>query len=85
MKRKIQSYTNKYQKHIACSYGYELVHVEDKFSKAFKTCLGEDAVYNFNNVIEENKYCSDVMEKHFSKELVMTKEDHEKFKNSTKC
>ena len=36
-------YTNKYQKHIACSSGYKLVYVDDKFSKPFKTCLGEDA------------------------------------------
>ena len=28
-------------------------------------------------MIEENKYCSDVMKKHFKKELVMTKEDDE--------
>ena len=34
---------------------------------------------------EESKYCSDVMKKHFNKELVMTKEDNEDFKNSTKC
>ena len=27
------SYTNKYQKHVACSYGYKLVCVDDKFSK----------------------------------------------------
>ena len=26
-----KSYTNKYQKHIACSYGYKLVCVDDKF------------------------------------------------------
>ena len=29
-------YTNKDQKHIACSYGYNLVCVDDKFSKPFK-------------------------------------------------
>ena len=28
-----ESYTNKYQKHVACSYGYKLVCVDDKFSK----------------------------------------------------
>ena len=28
-----ESHTNKYQKHIACSYGYKLVYVDDKFSK----------------------------------------------------
>ena len=35
-------------------------------------------------MIEESKYCSDVMKKHFYKELVMTKKDKEDFKNSTK-
>ena len=30
------SYTNKYQKHVACSYGYKLVCVDDKFSESFK-------------------------------------------------
>ena len=33
----------------------------------------------------ESKYCSEVMKKHFSKELVMTKEDNEDFQISTKC
>ena len=66
-----ETYTNKYQKHIACSYGYKL-YVYDEFSKLFKTYLGEDAVYNFiNSMIEENKYCSEVIRMHFSKELVM--------------
>ena len=81
-----ESYTNKYQKHIACSYGYKLVCNEDKFSKPFKTHLGKEAVYNFvYNMIEENKYCSDVIKKHFNQELVMSKEDHEDFRSSTKC
>ena len=31
-----ESYTSKYQKHIACSYRYRLVCVDDKFSKHFK-------------------------------------------------
>ena len=35
-------------------------------------------------MIEESKYCSDVMKKHFHKELVMTNEDKD-FENSTKC
>ena len=36
-------------------------------------------------MIKESKYCSDVMKKHFNKELVMTKKDNEDFENSTKC
>ena len=41
-----ESYTKKYQKHIACSSGYKLVCVDDKCSKPFKTYLGKDAVKN---------------------------------------
>ena len=26
--------TNKYQKHVGCSYGYKLVYVNDKFTQA---------------------------------------------------
>ena len=68
-----ESYTNKYQKNVACSYGYKLVCV----SKPFKRYLVKDAVYNgVNSMIEESKYCSDAIKKHFNKELVMTKEDN---------
>ena len=38
----------------------------------------------FNSMIEESKYCSEVMKKQFNKELLMTKKDNENFKNSTK-
>ena len=80
------SYTNKYKKHGACSYGYKLVGDDDKFIKSFKSYLGEDAVYNFiSSMIEESKYFSDVMKKYFNKELVMTEKDNEDFWNSTKC
>ena len=61
-----ESYTNKYQRHIAYSYGYKLVFVDDKFSKPFKTYLEKDAVYNFvNSMIEESKYCNEVVKKTF--------------------
>ena len=69
-----EPYTKKYQKHVACSYGYKLVCVNDKFSKPY---LGEYASYNFIN-----KCCTNIMKKHFEKELVMTKEDDEDFENS---
>ena len=36
-------------------------------------------------MIEESKYCSDVIKKKFDKEISMTKEDNEEFRNSTKC
>ena len=36
-------------------------------------------------MIEESKHCNEVMKKHFSKELAMTKEDNKGCQNSTKC
>ena len=36
-------------------------------------------------MIEENKYCSNVMKKHFKKELLMTNKDKKDFENFTKC
>ena len=48
-----ESYTNKYQKYVACSYGYQLVCVDDKFSQPFKSYLGKDAVYNFISSMTE--------------------------------
>ena len=63
-----------------------MVCVDDKFSKPFKIYLGKDVVYNFiNNTIQESKYYSDAVKKHFKKELMMTKKDVVDFENSTKC
>ena len=81
-----ESYTNKYKNIMLAVMDINLVCIDDKFRKPFKTYLGEDAVYNFiNSLIKESKYCSGVIKKHFNKELVMTKEDNENFKNSAKC
>ena len=74
------SYTTKYQNNIAYSYDYKLVCV-DQISN-----LGENDVYNFiNNMIEERKYCNEVLKNHFNKGLAMTREENENFENSSKC
>ena len=55
--------------------------VDDKFSEPFNSYVGEDAVYNFiNSMVEQSKYCSDVMKKHFNKELATTIKENEDFK-----
>ena len=54
-----ESYTNKYQTHVVCSYGYKIVCVDDKVSCLTTSYLGEDAVKNFmSGVIKESKYSS---------------------------
>ena len=42
-----KSYTDKYQKHTACSYGYKLVcFYDDKYTKPVKIYRGEDSKRN---------------------------------------
>ena len=35
-----ESYTNKYQNHVGCSFVYKIVCVDDQFSKVYKLYLG---------------------------------------------
>ena len=67
--------------YLACKYGHKLICADDKISKHFKSYLSEDAVYNFiNSMVKESKYCTNLMKKHFNKELVMTKKENKDFK-----
>ena len=51
----------------------------------FPAYLREDFFYIFiNSMIEEIKFCNDIMKKYFNKELGMTKEEDEDFENSSK-
>ena len=81
------THTQKHQKHVASNYGCKFSCVDDKYSKPFKSYLGEDSVFNFvnNSVINESKYCIEVMKKHFTKKLVTFKKEHEDYKRSAKC
>ena len=65
--------TSKYQKQVACSYGYKFACVDDKFIKPFKSYLDEDVLYNVVNImVKESQYCSDVTKNYFEKEIVVT-------------
>ena len=82
-----QSYTNAYQKHTYCGFGYKLVCCyDDKYSKPLIMYRGEKAVYKFmEQMLKEVKYCKNVMKKEFNKPLKMTKKDEEKFKKAEEC
>ena len=71
------SYTEAYQTHEDCGYGYKLVCCyDDKYSKDICIYRGENAVYRFmEKMLEEVKYCKAVVKKHFNKPLVMTEDD----------
>ena len=81
------SYTEAYQKHTDCGYGYKLVCCyDDKYSKDSRIYKGEKAVYRFlEAMLREVEYCKRVMKKEFNKPLKMMKEDKEEFQKAQEC
>ena len=77
-----RSYTEAYQTHKDCGYGYKVVCCYDeKYSKDTRIYRGENAVHKFmEKMLEEVKYCKAVIKKHFNKPLVMTEVDEQHFK-----
>ena len=82
-----KSYTEAYQRHTDCSYGYKVVCCyDDKYTKQLQIYRGEKAVYNFmEKMLEEVKYCKKTMRKCFNKALKMTKDDVVNFEKAKEC
>ena len=82
-----KSYTEAYQKHTDCGYGYKVVCCyDDKYSKPVQIHRGANAVHKFmENMLEEVNWCKSIMKKHFNKPLEMTKENEIDFQKATKC
>ena len=82
-----KSYTEAYQKHTDCGYGYKVVCCyDDKYTKPVQIYRGEKAVYKFmEKMLKEVKYCKNTIKTYFNKPLKMTDDDEKKFKNTTSC
>ena len=82
-----KSYTQAYQKHTDCSYGYKVVcSYDDKYSKNIQIYRGEKAVYKFmERMLEEVDYCKKIFKKCLNKKLEINDDDKKKFENSTIC
>ena len=82
-----KSFTEAYQKHTDCGYGYKVVCCyDDKYTKPVQIYRGEKAVYKFMEaMLEEVKYCKKVMKKYFNKPLRMTKDNEKEFQKADKC
>lgn len=83
----VKSYTEAYQKHTDCGYGYKVVCCcDDKYSKPVKIYIGPKAVYKFMQaMLKEIAYCKYMMKKYFNKPLKMTPSDEEQFQKVSKC
>ena len=82
-----RSYTETYQIHADCGYGYKVVCCyDDKYNKHTRIYRGENAVYKFmEKMLEEVEYCKAVIKKRFNKPLVMTEVDEQNFKTMDGC
>ena len=82
-----KSYTEAYQKHTDCGYGYKVVCCyDDKYTKPIQIYRGEKAVYKFMEaMLEEVKYCKKTMKTCFNKPLAMTQYDEDKFQKAKEC
>ena len=82
-----KSYTEAYQKHTDCGYGYKVVCCfDDKYSKPIQIYRGEKSVHKFmENMLEEVKWCKSKMKKCFNKPLKMTEVNETDFQKATKC
>ena len=82
-----RSYTEAYQTHEDCGYGYKVICCyDDKYSKYTYIYRGENAVYKFmEKMLEEVEYCKAVIKKQFNKPLVMTEVDEQHFKTMDGC
>ena len=78
----VKSYTDKYQKHTGCSYGYKLVCCyDDKYSKSVKIYRGENSIsYFMLDMLSGVEYCQKIIATEFQKPLQMTDEEEELFK-----
>ena len=63
MEKEKRSYTEAYQNHEDCGYGYKVVCCyKDKYSKPIQTYRGENAVYKImERMLEEVEYCKGVI------------------------
>ena len=60
------SYTRKYQDHIPCSFTYNVVCIDNKFSKKVALYRSKNAVYKFiKSILNECNYCRRVIKKAF--------------------
>ena len=81
------SYTEAYQTHEDCGYGYKVVCCyDDKYRKQIQTYRCENAIYEFmEKMLEEVEYCKGIVKKRFNKPLKMTENDELRFKQNNEC
>lgn len=83
--RKDKSFTEEFQSHKDHSDAYKVVCCYDSdYNKPIQLYRGENGAYKFlEKLLEEDKWCQEIIRKKFNKSLVITQEEEEEY-NKTK-
>ena len=74
------------QSHIPCGFGYKVVCIDDEFTLDAVVYRARDCVNKFiDTILNEYKYCKNVIKNHFNKNLIMSMEEEELFQKANKC
>ena len=80
------SYTRNYKDHIPCNFAYNVLCVDNKYSKKIILYRGKDAVNKFiKSILNEYNYCKKIIRKYFNKNLIMSAEENELFELTNIC
>ena len=78
------SYMEKYQDHIPRSFAYNIVCIDDRFTKPIIIYRSDNAAYEFiKPILKEYKYCKKIIKEYFNKNLIMSEEHL--FQKSNSC
>ena len=76
----------KYHDHVPCSYAFKVACINNRFSKPIVIYRGKNTAYEFiRAILQEYKYCKNIMKKHFNKNLIMSEEEEHLFQHSNSC
>ena len=73
-------YSNKYQDHVPCSFVYNVVCVDDEFTKPILVFRAKMLLMN-----SLRKFLKKVMKKRFNKNFIMSEKEEEQFQSSNIC
>ena len=76
----------KESEHVPCGFGYNVVCVDDTFSKDVVVYRGKDCVSKFIScILDEYECCRRICKDYFNKSLIMSAEEEEMFQNACSC
>ena len=82
----MMTHTQQNIKHMFCSFTYNFVCIDNRFSKIVVLYGEKNAVYRFiEAILKDYDYCKKIIKKHFNKNLIMSAKEEERFQLTNSC